>query len=84
VVALEGSLVRHGLGGGYYLTYCQEHSLLIFIILAIVSMGAAILWAVKRAEKKLRCYMDRCPAEPDADEEKVQQRLFRETTLTFP
>ncbi|PUU81844.1 hypothetical protein B9Z19DRAFT_1062334 [Tuber borchii] len=39
-----GSSVRQLLGGGYYLTCSQELSLLIFIILAIVSIGSAILW----------------------------------------
>lgn len=79
-----GPLARQQLGGGYCLTCCQELSLFIFIILAIVSMGSAVLWAAKKAgRKKPSRHVDRCLAEPGADE-KVQQTLFIETTLKFP
>ncbi|PUU81840.1 hypothetical protein B9Z19DRAFT_1121607 [Tuber borchii] len=66
-----GSSVRQRLGGGYYLTCSQELSLLIFIIVAIVSIGSAILWTVRKSEKKLSRHVDRCLAELDADEEKL-------------
>lgn len=87
-MALDGSgvgaSVRQQLGGGSCLTCAQELSLLIFIILAIISMVSAVIWALKKIKKKQSRHVDRCLVELGADEEKVEQTLFSEKTLTFP
>lgn len=53
-VARISALVQPQLVGKHYMTYSQELSLLIFILLVVVSMGGAIMWAVVKTEKKLR------------------------------
>ena len=71
-MARISSLVQPQLVGGHYMTYSQELSLLIFILLAVVSMGGAIMWAVVKTEKNLRnrWHMARCQAELYEEKEK--------------
>jgi len=64
-----GVLVQRQLVGRHHLTYSTELSLFLFIFLVIVSMGAAIIWALVKMERKIRGHIDRHVEELKEDEE---------------
>ena len=63
-----GAPEQQQLEGQHCLTYSTETSLFIFILFVIVSMGAAIIWALVKMEK-LRGHIDRRVEELVEDEE---------------
>ena len=69
----EGAPAQQQLKGEHSLVYSPELSLFIFILLIIVSMGAAIAWAVAKNKKKLRRPIDCCFPVKEVEEDEKQE-----------